>query len=499
MFSSIFTCPFTTRRAAEKAVLAAFLAAAISSPAARADDNSNNARNANLRQQVAAGLERAVQFYHGKVASHGGYVYHYTLDLKRRWGEGEATRDQIWVQPPGTPTVGMAFLDAYEATGKPLYLRAARDAAKALLYGQLKSGGWTYAIDFDPRGRRVAQYRNGRGGGKNYSSLDDDKTQSALRFLMRLDRVLKFQDPELHAAVERALDALLAAQFPSGGFPQVWTGPAPRHPAKRASYPDYDWRTEGRIKNYWDMPTLNDNLAGTVARTLEQAHATYGDKRYLTALQRLGDFLILAQMPDPQPAWAQQYNHDMHPIWARKFEPPAITGGESQDALWALLAIYRVTGKEKHLAPAPRAIAYLKRSRLADGRLARYYELRTNRPLYMKRRGKVYTLTYSDDDLPSHYAFKVNSKLDAIEREYLKLKKHGPPPRGEPTRPKLSRSLEQKARAVLAQLDEQGRWVSTAESGKLTGQLKLEPGTKYLSSAVFAKNVGVLADYLAAT
>ncbi len=36
----------------------------------------------------------------------------------------------------------------------------------------------------------------------------------------------------------------------------------------KASFPDYDWRTVGRIKNYWDMYTLNDGLAGTVTATL---------------------------------------------------------------------------------------------------------------------------------------------------------------------------------------------------------------------------------------
>ena len=93
------------------------------------------------------------------------------------------------------------------------------------------------------------------------------------------------------------------------------------------NYPAYDWRTEGKIKNYWDMYTLNDGLAGTVSETLLAAHRVYDDSKYLGALSRLGDFLIRAQLPDPQPAWAQQYNFDMHPAWARRFEPASITGG----------------------------------------------------------------------------------------------------------------------------------------------------------------------------
>ena len=40
--------------------------------------------------------------------------------------------------------------------------------------------------------------------------------------------------------------------------------PVPKQPVVRASFPSYDWRTEGRVKNYWDMYTLNDNVAGNV-------------------------------------------------------------------------------------------------------------------------------------------------------------------------------------------------------------------------------------------
>ena len=224
-----------------------------------------------------------------------------------------------------TPTVGMAYLRAYGATGDRFYLDAARETAEALAYGQLRSGGWTNKIDFNPRGD-TAQYRNGKGRGMNNSSLDDGQTQSAIRFLVLADKALGFQHQGIHEPAEYALNALLAAQFPNGGFPQVWTGPVEKHPVVKASYPEYDWRTEGRVKNYWDMYTLNDNVCGHVAETLITAHQVYGDEKSRDALRRLGDFLMLAQMPNPQPAWAQQYNSEMKPIWARKFEPAAISG-----------------------------------------------------------------------------------------------------------------------------------------------------------------------------
>lgn len=443
--------------------------------------------------EAVAALRRAVEFYHGRVASHGGYVYHYSLDLRQRWGEGAATGEQIWVQPPGTPTVGLAYLEAHAATGEAQHLAAAVDAARALLYGQLQSGGWQDCVDFNPRGDKVHLYRNGRGGGKNYSSLDDGQTPAALLFLIRTDAALRFQDETLHEAVQYGLNALLAAQFPNGGFPQVWSGPVAPQPIRQAHYPPHDWRTEGRVKNYWDMYTLNDNVPGFLARTLLTAHEAYGEERFLAALRKLGDFLLLAQMPEPQPGWAQQYNYDMQPIWARKFEPPAVAGDETQEAVETLLLIAQATGDARYLEPIPRALDYLERSLLPDGRLARYYELQTNRPLYMERRGENYTLTYDDSHLPDHYGWKVDSRLPELRLSLERVRS------GRPLEePASLGELERQAREIVAALDAEGRWVSTYGGERLVGQPKFAPGAKYLSSEVFSRNVSILSAYLRA-
>jgi len=449
----------------------------------------------NLREWSVETMRKAATFFHNEVASHGGYVYYYGIDFKQRWGEGEATVDQIWVQPPGTPTVGMAYLKAYEATGEKFYLDAATEAAVALIYGQLQSGGWTNCIDFNPNGQRVAMYRNGKGHGKNYSSLDDGQTQSAIRFLVLADKAHGFIHKSIHESALLALKALLAAQFPNGGFPQVWTGPVEQQPAVEASYPNYDWRTEGKIKNYWDMYTLNDNVPGYVTQTLIDAYQVYRDEKCKTALRRLGDFLLLAQMPDPQPAWAQQYNYEMKPIWARKFEPPGIVGDESQEVMETLMEIYSATGDRKYLEPIPRALDYLKGCLLPDGRLARFYELKTNKPLYMFRRGDVYALTYDDSDLPSHYAWKIDSRLDDIEARYNQLKQNVIIT----TAGRNAENLQYKVRHINEDLDEKGRWISTYKSESLAGQLKFQFNTPYISSEVFSRNIETLSEYLIAT
>jgi PelA/Pel-15E family pectate lyase len=445
-----------------------------------------------LRDEALQALKKAVSFYRNQVASHGGYVYYYSVDLKDRWGEGKVPPTTIFVQPPGTPTVGMAYLKAYAATGDAFYLAAARETAEALVNGQLESGGWTQVIHFaKPAQGRMGKYRKRPGlGSWNVSSLDDGQTQAALLMLIRADQALNFKHSEIHEAVRYGLNALLKAQFPNGAFPQGWREPVEPKPVLRARFPDYDWRTEGKVRDYWACYTLNDNLAGAVADVLIEAHQVYKDPRYQTALEKLGDFLILAQMPDPQPGWCQQYSYEMYPIWARKFEPPAITGWESQDVMETLIKIARYTGKKKYLEPVPRALEYFKKCLLPDGRLARYYELKTNKPLYMDQR---YQLTYDDSAVPEHYGWKQPARLKQIEQAYQAAQTGV----AEPARTRPSQELAAEVRNTLRTMDAEGRWISTYQGERLVGQPKFAPGFRYISSAVFSRHVETLSEYIA--
>ncbi|HEX8912159.1 MAG TPA: pectate lyase, partial [Humisphaera sp.] len=447
-----------------------------------------------------------------EVASHGGYVYKYSADLAKREGEGKTGPDTVWVQPPGTPTVGLAFLQAYERTGEPELLEAAKAAGECLVRGQLRSGGWNDRVEFAPAERARFAYRDdavgdgkGAGGKKrpfNVSTFDDDKTQAAVRFLVRLDAALKFKDARVHTSVTTALDAICRAQMPSGGWAQGWDAfPDPAEfPAVPASFPETWSRTYQGHQNYWFLATTNDNTIADTVEALLLAAATYDEPRYRKAAAKAGDFIVLAQLPDPQPAWAQQYDRQMRPAWARKFEPPAITGHESQGLMLTLVRLYVETGDRKYLAPVPRALAYLRKSALPDGRLARFYELRTNKPLYMTT---AYALTYDDTDLPTHYGFKVANKLDEVAERYERVEKMTPAElAAERNRltdaalhGKRGRPTEAEVRKLIADLDDRGAWV---EAGTLKYHGKGDPTTRIIDSATFAKNLDALARYAGA-
>ncbi|MCH7686380.1 MAG: polysaccharide lyase, partial [Planctomycetes bacterium] len=405
-----------------------------------------------------------------------------------------------WVQPPGTPIVGGTFLDVYERTGDKYYLAAAKETAYALVAGQLKSGGWDYRIEYDPKDRRRYAYRidGDNAGSRNVTTLDDNNTQSALRFLMRTDRTLQFKDQKIHEAVEYALESLLKAQYPNGSWPQRFSEfPDPeKHPVKKASYPK-TWSRVWPSKDYRGYYTFNDNSIADVIDTMFDATEIYGEERFQAAAEKAGDFMILAQMPDPQPGWAQQYDADMHPAWARKFEPASVTGGESQGVMRSLLKLYRRTGKKKFLEPIPRALAYYKKSLLPDGRLARFYELKTNRPLYFVK--DTYELTYSSDNMPTHYGFITGSRLDSIEAEYRRLQKTDPsdlnPPREKPSY-RLTSELSAQAKAVVGSLDSRGAWV---EEGRLRSHGADDPTRQILNTRTFINNVSILSRFLAAS
>ena len=262
--------------------------------------------------------------YLTSISTEGGYLWRYSGDLSERWGEEHATASQIWVQPPGTPAVGAAFLRAYEATGDPAHLKAAEAAALALVRGQLQSGGWDYLVEFDPARRRRWAYRvdresSGHEGGavtrRNITTFDDNNTQSALHFLMAFaETSAATNDFAASARIRDALDYGLAkmieAQYPNGAWPQRWNGrphdPA-EYPVEPASIPT-NWPHVWPHTNYSAFYTLNDRAQLDCIETMLAAYLRLGDEKYLKAAEKGGGFLILARLPEPQAGWAPAWS-----------------------------------------------------------------------------------------------------------------------------------------------------------------------------------------------
>jgi hypothetical protein len=421
----------------------------------------NQARAAELAEIEAAMLEAAT-FFREELSVEGSYAWFYNaLDLSERRGEGVITLSQGWTEPPGTPAVGLAYLAAYKATGQPYFLDAAKETATALIRTQLESGGWQGLMEFDPEARKAWCYQVDRGSGrpacaaiednrlKDASSLDDNQSQSPLTFLIYLDQELAGSMSSLTDAVTHGLSSLVEAQYPNGAWPfrLDFRVPDPVAPPEASARYPADWpRTF--VQPEGEVYVVNDHLMRDVIRLFLLAHDTYGAPTYLQAAKRGGDFLLAAQMPEPQPGWAQTYNADLNPIWGRRFEPPSIASNETAGSIQALIELYAATGEERYLGAVQPAIRWLEQSRLSGDEWARFYELGSNQPLYVDT---DYIVTYSDQDLPDHYRFRGSFGIERF------LKRWNDTPRAIHTRaspaPKASWVND-----AISTLDKHGRW-----------------------------------------
>ena len=454
-----------------------------------------------LRGEALAALRTSIRFYHKEVATHGGYVWRYSADLAKREGEGMNTRDQVLIQPPGTPTVGMAFLSAYEATGDADFLAAAKDAAMCVVKSQIQSGGWRLKADFDPEKRKANRYRTNPEWKKasNWATFDDDSTQAALQLLMRVDKALDFREPAIHEAALFALGAIRAACYPVGAWPQWFEGPVSQdlqvHPLVQATpsagslkpwpgYADPEWK-------YTKFYTLNDSQQRTMIRSLLEAASIYSNAEYRTMAERAGDFLLRAQLPEPQPGWAQQYNFQMQPDWGRKFEPPSVCSQDTQDSLWALMDVCRATKDRKYLRPIPRALAYLKRSPRVthedQSHLAMFYELRSNRILYIN---ESYEVVHEPVNVITHYAMHVPDETEAIAAELNRLQSM---PDAVSLAATKNPPTDSDTWEVIRALDQRGAWV---QPGRLPGYGNADDTRSVITSETFAKNVNLLSSSL---
>lgn len=412
-------------------------------------------------------LEKGI-VYMQTLAIEGGYVYHYTLDGKEKWGEGKTDDRTIEVQPPGTPAVGMSFLAAYRVTGNNDFLKAAEAAADALIKGQNELGGWEHKIYFDrPLGKKV--------------SFDDNQTQSAISFLMALDQ--ETEKPELTTAVEKALKMMFASQLDNGGWPH-----------------QYPWQG-----NYHDFATFNDQGINDCIRVMIEADSYYDNPEIRKSLNKVGRFMMISQLPPPQPGWAQQYNEYLQPAWARTFEPPAVCPSASVHNINSLIDLYEHTGHRQYLEPIPDALKWLKEVQLPNGKWGRFLEIGTNKPLYYDR-GRIRVESMEELSLERRtgygYETDIAAGLKAAEQRYLQaIGKVSKPEELQPE--EIVKKLALKIEEIINSQDEKGRWiVENDQFRKGTPGYEWKGEYRYedrISSALFNQNVAVLCEFLNAS
>ncbi|SDL97649.1 pectate lyase, PelA/Pel-15E family [Catalinimonas alkaloidigena] len=354
------------------------------------------------KAEILTTMKRATQFMDDKVSYQGGYVWSYLPDLSRRWGEMEAKKTMIWVQPPGTATMGHLFLDAYHATGDSYYYRVAKRATEVLMRAQHPSGGWNYMADLAGEASLQEWYRTIGANGwrleefQHYygnATFDDAGTAEASKLLLRM--YLEKREPAIKKALDKAIAFVKESQYDMGGWPQ--------------RYPPAGAFTKQGHADYSSYITFNDDVAQENIEFLVLCYQALGDTSLLDPIRRAMDSFLVTQLPAPQPGWALQYTTDLQPAGARTYEPKALSTATTVNNVRQLMNFYRLMGDRKYLARIPEALDWLEALRLPDDAIVdnrthpMFIELGTNKALYLHRRGSnvVNGAYYADYD-PTH-------------------------------------------------------------------------------------------------
>jgi len=284
----------------------------------------------------------------------------------------------------------------------------ARRIADNLMTFQTPAGGWSKNTDFTARPRQAGELFGAENGslllgqndfdtpedaGWNYvGTFDNDATTTELQFLAQVISA-NTNHATWQAAFTHGLEYIFAAQYPNGGWPQVWP-------------------LQG---GYHDAVTLNDDAMLHVVeflRAVAEGKGEFGSvpsalrAQATTSWQRGLDCLLAAQIvvDGRRSVWCQQHDAiTLRPESARNYEMPAATSSESATIVLFLMqlpdpdarvvtAVHAAAAwfeKTKIMDQAFRVVGNEGRQRVAApgaGPLwARYYEVGTDRPVFGDR------------------------------------------------------------------------------------------------------------------
>lgn len=310
---------------------------------------------------------------------------------------------------------------------------AVRIAENVLTY-QHENGGWPKNIDMaQVLGKadleRIEHDRAEAGTEISRSTIDNGATFTQVRYLARVFGVTG--DERYKEGVYRGVDYLLDAQYSSGGWPQY--------------YP----LREG----YYENITFNDGaMIGTISLLRDVAEGTdpfsfVDSSRRQRANEAVGkgiEVILETQIiqNSEQTVWCAQHDpQTLRPAWARAYEPPSLSGSESVGVVYFLMSI-KEPGPEI-IAAIEGAVAWFRSVVIhgyryegftdATGRSdrrvvddpnagplwARFYQLGTNRPIFLGRDSVVrYALAEIEQERRSGYSYYGGWAAELLAEDY---------------------------------------------------------------------------------
>ena len=285
----------------------------------------------------------------------------------------------------------------------------ARRIADCVVSFQTPAGGWSKHTDFAHHVRAPGELFAGnnnsrfiiandfdRPAGVHWSyvgTFDNGATTTELRFLAKVISANGTNSAAWRKAFARGLDYIFAAQFPNGGWPQVWP-------------------LQG---GYHDAVTFNDDAMLDV---IELLRAVAGGKKDFTfvppdlraqsaaSAQRGVDCILAAQIKvdGRRTVWCQQHDAiTLQPVSARNYEMPSESSSESGSI--ALFLMQLPNPDSNVVAAVNAAAAWFEKTKIMDKAFrvvgsesrklvdvpgsgpiwARYYEIGTDKPIFGDR------------------------------------------------------------------------------------------------------------------
>jgi PelA/Pel-15E family pectate lyase len=277
---------------------------------------------------------------------------------------------------------------------------AARHVADVIVSFQTPAGGWSKNSPRDGALRQPGQpYVAGHKPAPDdvawgwVGTFDNNATTTEMEVLARVAAQAPGAEGDAYRnSFLRGLEYTLAAQYPNGGWPQV--------------YP-----LQG---GYHDAITYNDDALGDITTLLSRIAAGKGDYGFVPSAQRerarLAEAKALECILATQvrvngrlTVWGQQHDPlSLEPVGARNYEPASLASAESAGMLLYLMSIEKPSPQV--VASVEAGVAWLKSAALqgmawqrgpagnsliskpaAPSLWARYYDLQTGQPVFGDR------------------------------------------------------------------------------------------------------------------
>jgi PelA/Pel-15E family pectate lyase len=269
----------------------------------------------------------------------------------------------------------------------------------------------------------------------NHTTFDNSTTFTHLDYLAKvysLTHIEKYED-----AFYRGIRFLLVAQYDNGGWPQVY-------PLEKGNYSRRITFNDGA---FIGIMTLLKNIADNTPyfSFIEPELRQYIKKAYEKGLE----CILKLQIQDNGrlTAWCQQHDEvTLKPAWARAYEPPSICNGESAGIVLFLMSIDKPD--PKIIQSVQSAVKWFQNSRIFNTRVktilapveksqyrsystdnvivvdsiappiwTRYYELKTNRPLFCDRNSKyLYSLAEVSRERRVGYGWYTYAPLEVLNK-----------------------------------------------------------------------------------